>query len=73
MSNDIKDIRFFDSHYNKLFDLPDGENIIVTHFDGSKEILPCCFIDDTHMKVGLNVLPVYYKPGSHVKASYQTY
>ena len=55
MSNDIKDIRFFDSHYNKLFDLPDGENIIVTHFDGTQETLPCRFIDDTHMKVGETV------------------
>ena len=55
MSNDIKDVRFFDSHYNKLFDIPNGENIIVTHFDGSKEVLPCYFIDDTHMRIGETV------------------
>lgn len=55
VSNDNKNVRFFDSHNNKLFDIPDGENIIVTHFDGGQEILPCRFIDDTHIKVGETV------------------
>ena len=52
MSGEIKDVRFCDSHYNTLFDIPDGENIIITHFDGSQEVLPCHFIDDSHIKVG---------------------
>ena len=52
MSDESKGVRFFDSHYNTLFEIPDGENIIITHFDGSQEILPCHFIDDSHMKVG---------------------
>ena len=52
MSGESKGVRFFDSHYNTLFEIPDGESIIITHFDGRQEILPCHYIDDDHMRVG---------------------
>lgn len=48
-------IRFCDSHYNTLFEIPDGGNVVITHFDGRQEILPCHYIDDSRMKVGETV------------------
>ena len=48
-------IRFIDSEYNGLFSVPNGDNIVVTRFDGSKATLPCTYIDDYHAKIGNNV------------------
>ena len=39
--NGQREIRFIDSEYNNLFTVPDGGNIILTHFDGKSVILPC--------------------------------
>lgn len=48
-------IRFIDSSYNELFNVPDGGNIVLTRFDGSKTALSCTYIDDYHAKIGKNV------------------
>lgn len=45
-------IRFIDSEYNTLFTVPNGANIILTDFDGGSRILPCQYIDDTHVRIG---------------------
>lgn len=47
-----KQIRFIDSHYNELFTVPDGGNVVLTHFDGKKEILPCEYIDKRLARIG---------------------
>jgi len=47
-----KQIRFIDSHYNELFTVPDGANVILTHFDGKKEILHCEYIDKRLARIG---------------------
>lgn len=53
--NGIRDIRFIDSHYNALFKVADGENVVITHFDGSAIIRPCTYIDDHHAMIGNSV------------------
>lgn len=54
-SNDAKTIRFIDSEYNTLFQIPDGEKIVLTRSDGKKRTLPCAYIDEVHTKIGGNV------------------
>ena len=41
-------IRFIDSEYRQLFTVPDGANIVLTQLDGTRNTLPCQYIDDTH-------------------------
>ena len=53
--NGQREIRFIDSEYNNLFTVPDGGNIILTHFDGKSVILPCRYIDDYHAQIGASV------------------
>jgi len=53
-----KEIRFIDSHYNDLFQLPDGGNIQLTHQDGETMIRPCKYIDETHTQVGNSVFHI---------------
>lgn len=48
-------IRFIDSSYNELFKIPDGGNVVLTRFDGSRALLPCTYIDDYHAKIGNSV------------------
>lgn len=48
-------IRFIDSHYNDLFRLKDGESIKLTRPDGRTEVLPCRYIDPTHVQVDRNL------------------
>ena len=50
-----KQIRFIDSHYNELFTVPDGGNVVLTHFDGAKDILPCEYIDKRLARIGETV------------------
>lgn len=52
--NDEQDkmIRFLDSDHKTLFYLPDGENIMVTRFDGEKLKFQCQFLDSCHLQVG---------------------
>lgn len=50
-----KPIRFVDADYNKLFELPDGGNLILTYLDGTEHARQCRRIDDYHVKVGRNV------------------
>ena len=53
--NGVRDIRFIDSHYNALFKVPDGDNVVITHFDGSVVVRRCTYIDDTHAMIGNSV------------------
>lgn len=53
--NGVRDIRFIDSHYNTLFKVPDGGNVVITRFDGSKDTRRCLYIDDTHAAIGNGV------------------
>lgn len=48
-------IRFVDSAYHEVMTIPDGSNIVLTHFDGTVSILPCTYIDDAHAKIGNTV------------------
>lgn len=48
-------IRFVDSAYHEVVTIPDGSNIVMTHFDGTVSILPCTYIDDAHAKIGNSV------------------
>lgn len=50
-----KSIQFINSDYVPLFRIPDGENIIITHTDGTKLVRPCTYIDECHTKVGGNI------------------
>lgn len=45
-------IRFIDSHYHDLFRVPDGGNITITRSDGSKTIMNCRYINETHFEQG---------------------
>lgn len=52
MEKAAQGIRFIDSHYNDLFRLPDGGNIIITHRDGKQIKAYCRFVDETHAEIG---------------------
>lgn len=47
-----KYIRFIDSHYNTLFQLPDGGHIKITYPDREPADRICRFIDEYHTEVG---------------------
>lgn len=49
-----RDCRFIDPQYNKLFTVPDGENVVLTGIDGTRRVLPCAYIDDYHVRVGIS-------------------
>ena len=51
-NKDERVIRFIDSEYHTLFTIKDGESIVITRFDGEKLILPCTYIDDSHICIG---------------------
>ena len=51
----MPDIRFIDYKYRDLFRLKDGENIVITTMEGTKKILKCNYIDQTHTQIGNNV------------------
>ena len=46
-----KDIRFIDSHYNELFRIEDGRNIIVNVYNGSQKEYTCKYLDDYHFEI----------------------
>lgn len=50
-----RDIRFIDSHYNALFKVPDGGNVVIKYLDGTAAVRSCTYIDDHHAKIGSNV------------------
>lgn len=58
MEKAAQGIRFIDSHYNDLFRLPDGGNIIVTHTDGEQIKMYCRFIDEYHTEIGKNTFHI---------------
>lgn len=45
---DGKAVRFIDSEYRQLFTVPDGGNIVLTQPDGTRDTLPCRYIDNSH-------------------------
>jgi hypothetical protein len=47
-----KGIRFIDSHYNELFRIADGEQIVITEMTGEKKECTCRYIDEYHTAVG---------------------
>ena len=51
-SDEKKQILFITSDYIPLFRVKDGENIVITHTDGTTLIRQCSFIDEYHVKVG---------------------
>lgn len=53
--NGVRDIRFIDSHYNTLFKVPDGGNVVIAHLDGTITLCSCAYIDDYHAKIGNSV------------------
>lgn len=69
---EIKNIRFIDSHYNHLFTVPDGANIIITHEDGEKLIRPCKYLDDYHTRIGTSIYHIceFAERMEQAKASY---
>ena len=48
---DNKEIRFIDSHYNELFRIPDGGQIMITTPDGGKIRANCKYIDEYHTDI----------------------
>lgn len=55
---DNKYIQFIDSHYNNLFSVEDGKNVIVNYSDGERRSLPCKYIDNYHTQIGSNVFHI---------------
>ena len=49
---DDKHIRFIDSNYNHLFNLPDGDTLYLTYANGEKRESICKYIDEYHLEVG---------------------
>lgn len=47
-----KNIRFIDSRYQELFQIPDGGSIRITHADGESVVRKCSYIDDYHTQIG---------------------
>lgn len=47
-----KEIRFIDPHYNELFKIPDGGQILICYADGTRKAHECRYIDDYHVLVG---------------------
>ena len=50
--NDPKFIRFITPDYKDLFLLPDGEQILLSCVDGTKEAFVCKYLDDYHFMLG---------------------
>lgn len=53
-TKESKMIRFIDSHYNLLFRVPDGGNIVLIDSDGLKRVRACKYIDDYHFQPDRN-------------------
>ena len=47
-----QNIRFIDSSYRKLFEIPDGGFILVKYRDGIRKAYRCTYLDDYHCIVG---------------------
>ncbi|MEG0912686.1 MAG: hypothetical protein RSD35_08135 [Oscillospiraceae bacterium] len=50
-----KGIRFINPNYKEIFRIPDGDKVRITTSDGIKEDSVCRYIDDYHLKVGINL------------------
>lgn len=49
-----KMIRFIDSHYNDLFQIPDGGKIEIEYENGERSVAECEFLDEYHTRIGYN-------------------
>ena len=47
-----RQIRFIDPHYNELFKISDGEQILISYPDGTRKNHICRYMDDYHVFVG---------------------
>jgi hypothetical protein len=56
---DTREIRFIDSHYNPLFTIKDGEDVVLERVDGDTVQLRCRFIDEYHFEAGNFVYHIY--------------
>ena len=52
MTQAEKGIRFIDPNYKDLFRIPDGDQIRITHEDGTYTDKVCRYIDEYHVEVG---------------------
>ena len=50
--NDPKFIRFITPRYEELFTIPDGEQILLSYVDGTKEAFACKYLDEYHFMLG---------------------
>ena len=50
--NEPKFIRFITPHYEDLFTIPDGEQVLLCYTDGTKEAFVCKYLDDYHFMLG---------------------
>ena len=51
-ANEPKEISFIDPHYNELFKIPDGGQILICYSDGTRKSFECKYIDEYHLLVG---------------------
>lgn len=45
-------IRFITPNYENLFEVEDGQEVKLTHSDGTEIVKPCKYIDDYHFYFG---------------------
>ena len=50
--NEPKMIRFINPHYQELFKIPDGEQILISYPDGRRKAFQCKYLDSAHLFVG---------------------
>ena len=50
--NEPKFIRFITPHYEDLFTIPDGEQVLLCYTDGTKEAFVCKYLDEYHFMLG---------------------
>lgn len=51
-ANEPKEIRFIDPHYNDLFKITDGGQILISYANGTNKAFICKYLDDYHVLVG---------------------
>ena len=49
-----KEIRFVDTHYKTLFNVPDGGSVAITDCTGKETTYKCKYLDDYHLEISGN-------------------
>lgn len=57
--NKDKHIRFIDSQHTTLFYLPNGQHVVFRYPDGTRQSVPCVYIDSQHVQVGYAIYHVH--------------